>query len=124
VATPIDVTALTATGFETLNVVSSSGVKAGGTGVGNDLAFAAAGDLTAINVSGAYDLTIAAANITKAVNITSTQSGTAALYVSGDFANGSSVTGSGGADAFVLGAGFGRTTVVQATTRSARLLLS
>ncbi len=107
VATAIDVTALTATGFETLNVVSSSGVKAGGTGVGNDLAFAAAGDLTAINVSGAYDLTIAAANITKAVNITSTQSGTAALYVSGDFANGSSVTGSGGADAFVLGAGFG-----------------
>jgi len=107
VATPIDVTALTATGFETLNVVSSSGVKAGGTGVGNDLAFAAAGDLTAINVSGAYDLTIAAANITKAVNITSTQTGTAALYVSGNFANGSSVTGSGGADAFILGTGFG-----------------
>lgn len=107
VATPIDVTGLTATGFETLNVVSSSGVKAGGTGTGNDLAFAAAGDLTAINVSGAYDLTIAAASITKAVNITSTQSGTAALYVSGDFANGSSVTGSGGADAFILGAGFG-----------------
>lgn len=107
VATAIDVTALTATGFETLNVVSSSGVKAGGTGVGNDLAFAAAGDLTAINVSGAYDLTIAAANITKAVNITSTQTGTAALYVSGNFANGSSVTGSGGADAFILGTGFG-----------------
>ena len=107
VATPIDVTALTATGFETLNVVSSSGVKAGGTGVGNDLGFAAAGNLTAINVSGEYDLTIAAAAITKAVTITSTQTGTAALYVSGNFANDSSVTGSGGADAFILGTGFG-----------------
>ena len=106
VATPIDVTGLTATGFETLNVVSSSGVKAGGSGVGNDLAFAAAGDLTAINVSGAYDLTIAAANITKAVTITSTQTGTAALYASGNFASGSSITGAGGADAFILGNGF------------------
>jgi hypothetical protein len=107
VATAIDVTALTATGFETINVVSSSGVKAGGTGVGNDLAFAAAGDLTKINVSGDYDLTIAAASITKAVTIVSTQAGTAALYVSGDFANASTVTGSGGADAFILGTGFG-----------------
>jgi hypothetical protein len=108
VATAIDVTALTATGFETVNVVSSAGSKAGGTGVGNDLGFAAAaaGDLTAINVSGEYDLTIAAANITKAVTITSTQTGTAALYASGNFANGSSVTGSGGADAFILGTGF------------------
>lgn len=104
VATPIDVTAVTVTGFETLNVVSSSGVKAGGTGVGNDLAFAAAGDLTTINVSGAYDLTIASAGVTKVATVTSTQTGTAALYVSGDFAVGSSVTGSVGADAFVLGA--------------------
>jgi hypothetical protein len=104
VATAIDVTALTVTGFETLNVVSSSGVKAGGTGTGNDLAFAAAANLTAINVSGEYDLTIAAANVTKVATVTSTQTGTASLYVSGDFAVGSSVTGSVGADAFVFGA--------------------
>lgn len=104
VATAIDVTALTVTGFETLNVVSSSGVKAGGTGVGNDLAFAAAGNLTAINVSGEYDLTIASAAVTKVATVTSTQTGTAALYVSGDFAVGSTVTGSVGADAFILGA--------------------
>lgn len=102
-ATAVDFTGATITGFETLNVVSSSGSQAGGTGTGNDLAFTAAGNLTAINVSGAYDLTIAAANVTKAVTVTSTQSGTAALYVSGNFAVGSSVTGSGGADAFILG---------------------
>jgi hypothetical protein len=101
--TAVDFTGATITGFETLNVVSSSGSQAGGTGTGNDLAFTAAGDLTAINVSGAYDLTIAAANVTKVATITSTQSGTAALYVSGNFAVGSSVTGSGGADAFILG---------------------
>ena len=106
VATPIDVTALTVTGFETLNVVSSSGVKAGGTGAGNDLAFAAAGDVKAINVSGAYDLTIAAAGLTTATTITSTQTGTAALYVSGNLVTGSAVTGSDGADAFILGTGF------------------
>ena len=105
VATAIDVTAATVTGFETVNVVSSSGVKAGGTGTGNDLAFAAAANTTAINVSGEYDLTIDATNLTAAggTTVTSTQTGTAALYVSGNFVAGSSVTGSTGADAFVLG---------------------
>ena len=108
-AASADLTNVTVTGFETLNVVSSSGTKGGGSSTGNDLTFAAggAGDLTAINVSGAYDLTIDVNNITKAVNITSTQTDTAALYVSGNFANGSSVTGSGGADVFTLGTGFG-----------------
>jgi hypothetical protein len=102
-ATAVDATAATVSGFETLNVVSSSGSKAGGTGTGNDLAFAAAGDLKTIAVSGEYDLTIAAANVTSVATITSAQTGTAALYVSGNFAVGSSVTGSGGADAFILG---------------------
>jgi len=104
VTTAVDFTAATITGFETLNVVSSSGSKAGGSGTGNDLSFAAASNLKTINVSGAYDLTIDATNVTSVATVTSTQTGTAALYVSGDFAVGSSVTSSAGADAFILGA--------------------
>ena len=102
VATAIDLTALTITGIETLNVVSSAGVKASTSGTGNDLGFAAAANLTAINVSGEYDLTITNTNITKAVTITSTQTGTAKLFTTAVLAIGSKVQGSGGADSFTI----------------------
>jgi len=102
VATAIDLTALTITGIETLNVISSAGVKASTSGTGNDLGFAAAANLTAINVSGEYDLTITNTNISKAVTITSTQTGTAKLFTTGALAIGSKVQGSGGADSFTI----------------------
>ncbi len=102
VATAIDLTALTVTGIETINVVSSAGVKASTSGTGNDLGFAAAANLTAINVSGEYDLTITNTNISKAVTITSTQTGTAKLFTTGALAIGSKVQGSGGADSFTV----------------------
>jgi S-layer protein len=102
VATPIDVTAATVTGFETLNVVSSSGTKGGAASAGNDLAFAAAGDVTAINVSGEYDLSLNTAGLAKAVTIASTQTGTANFNVTGALVRGSSFTGSANADTIVV----------------------
>jgi len=109
VATAIDVTALTVTGIETLNVVSSSGVKASTSGTGNDLGFAAAGNVTAINVSGEYDLTITNTNLSKAVAITSTQTGTAKLFTTGALVAGSKVQGAGGADSFTISTNEGST---------------
>lgn len=96
-ANSADLTGLTITGFETLNVVSSSGTQGKGT-PGNDLSFAAAAQLGAINVSGAYDLAISTTNLTKAVAIASTQTGTANLSVSGNLVKGSSVVTTGNAD--------------------------
>lgn len=102
VATAIDVTALTVTGFETLNVVSSSGVAGSTSGTGNDLGFAAAANVGAINVSGAFDLTVTNTNLSKAVTITSTQTGTAKLFTTGALVAGSKVQGAGGADSFTV----------------------
>ncbi|WP_019997747.1 beta strand repeat-containing protein [Aureimonas ureilytica] len=110
VATPIDVTGATVTGFETINVVSSSGLKGGASGAGNDLAFAAAGDLTTINVSGEYDLTVNTANITKAVTINSTQTGTANLNVLGNVVKGSVINTTANADTITTSAAISGTT--------------
>jgi hypothetical protein len=93
---------VTVTGFETLNVVSSSGSSTNT----NKLSFAGggAGDLTALNLSGAKPIDVNTTNITKAVAINASgitfapTSGNYALILSGNLVKGSSVTGSGAAD--------------------------
>ena len=103
--TAVDVTALTITGFEILNVAANGGSKAGTVNTGTNLSFAAASNLYQINVSGAYDLTLDPSNMstTKAATVTSTQSSTGALIVTGNFVVGSAVTGGAGNDIFTLG---------------------
>ena len=103
--TSADLTAATVTGFETVNVVSSSG----GTADINALAFAAAGDLTALNLSGAKQISVTTANITSVVAISAANltyaGGTATQYgltISGALASGSTVTGSNVADSMTL----------------------
>lgn len=107
--TSADLTAATITGFETLNVTSASGTQGNST-PGNDLSFAVAGNLTALNVAGAYDLAIATANITKAVTIASTQTGSAVLNVSGNLVKGSTVTTTANADTITTTAAVAGTT--------------
>ena len=95
-----DLTAATVTGFETVNIVSSSGSSADINAVG----FAAAGDLTALNLSGAMPVSVATANITKAATIDGSAltfvpaASAYALTLSGDLVKGSLVTGSAVAD--------------------------
>lgn len=103
-----DLTAATVTGFETVNIVSSSGSKDDI----NSLAFAAAGDLTALNISGAQPISIATANITKAAAINASAVTYAAgasatdyaLTLSGALVKGSAVTGTGVADSITTSA--------------------
>lgn len=96
-----DLTTATVTGFETMNVVSSSGSS---TDI-NALSFAAAGNLTALNLSGAKPISVSTTNITKGAAISAaglTYVGATAtdyaLTLSGNLVKGSSVTGSGAAD--------------------------
>lgn len=84
-----DATALTVTGFETMNVVSSSGAS----GDVNALSFAAAGNLTALNISGAAPISVTTTNITTAAAINAA-SMTGTFTVTGALATGSTVTGS------------------------------
>jgi hypothetical protein len=97
-ATAVDATAMTITGFETLNITSSSGTTGGASSAGNDIAFATAANIGTINVAGANDLTITTTNLTKAVTIASTQTGTANLNVTGAVIKGSSITTTANAD--------------------------
>lgn len=99
--TSADLTTATVTGFETMNVVSSSGSAADT----NALSFAAAGNLTALNLSGAFPISVTTTNITKAAAIDA--SGVTyvgplatnyALTITGDLVKGSAVTGTGAAD--------------------------
>ncbi|MEI7457608.1 MAG: hypothetical protein WCK93_12890 [Nitrosomonadales bacterium] len=99
--TSADLTTATVTGFETLNVVSSSGSSADISVV----SFAAAGDLTALNLSGAFPISVNTANITKAAAINAsgvTYAGSTAtdyaLTITGALVKGSAVTGSAAAD--------------------------
>lgn len=91
----VDVAGLSVIGVETLNITSSGGDVAltGGTQV-NSLTFAANGadKLTAITVSGASALDLNLGNTDKAVTVTSTQTGSAALKVAGNVVKGSSIT--------------------------------
>lgn len=96
-----DLTAAVVTGFETMNVVSSSGTSADI----NALSFGAAGDLTKLNISGAKPIAVTTTNITKAAAIDAsalTYAGSTAtdyaLTITGNLVKGSSVTGSAAAD--------------------------
>lgn len=102
-----DLTTATVTGFETMNVVSSSGSA---TDI-NALSFAAAGDLTALNLSGAKPISVTTTNITSAVAISAanlTYAGSTAtqyaLTITGATATGSTVTGSAAADSITVSA--------------------
>ena len=85
----------TVTGFETMNVISSSGAA----GSISTLSFAAAGDLTALNISGAKPISVSTTNITKAITIdasANTYVGSTStdysLTISGNLIKGSTVT--------------------------------
>ena len=95
-----DLTNVTVTGFETMTVKSSSGSSSDT----NALSFAAAGDLTTLNLTGAKPISVSTTNITKAATINASAltfvptSGNYALTLSGNLVKGSSVTGSDAAD--------------------------
>ncbi len=99
--TSADLTTATVDGFETMNVVSSSGSSADISA----LSFASAVNLTALNISGAKPISVTTTNIVKAAAInasTMTYAGSTAtdyaLTITGNLVKGSSVTGSGAAD--------------------------
>lgn len=99
-----DLAAATVTGFETLNVKSSSGAKDAGTvaaatAAANVVSFAAAANLGAITISGDYGVNLILDTTAKAVTVTSTQSGTADLRVEGEVIKGSSITTTANNDA-------------------------
>lgn len=87
-----DLASLTVNGFETLNVTSSSGNVDETNAAANIVSFAAATDLTAINVAGAYAVNLILDNTSKAVTVANTLSGTAAMRVEGEVIKGSSIT--------------------------------
>lgn len=110
--TSADLTTATVTGFETMNVVSSSGTSADI----NALTFAAAGNLTALNLSGAKPISVTTTNITSVVAISAanlTYAGSTAtdyaLTITGATASGSSVTGSAAADSITVSSTIGTT---------------
>jgi hypothetical protein len=106
--TSADFASATITGFETLNVTSSSGVKVA-TGDINVISFAAAADLTTITVGGEYSAALDLTNTAKAVTVTSTQTGTAILNVQGAAIKGSSITTTANIDTITTAAVAGTT---------------
>ena len=97
----VDVVGLSIVGVETLNLTSN--------GLGNDLTVAGslnsltfgvngADKLTAINVAGDSSLDLTLTNTSKAVTVASTQTGTAALKISGTVAKGSVIGATANAD--------------------------
>jgi hypothetical protein len=111
-ATTASLTGVTITGFETMNVVSSGKDNV----ANNSLGFTAAGQLTALNLSGANKITVATANLSKAVAIDGSTlanvpaSGAYTLTLSGDLVKGSVVTGSANADSLTTTAAIAGTT--------------
>lgn len=99
----VDVSLLTMTGFETLNVSATTGTA----GTSSDVAFKASGadKLTAVNLSGTADVSFSGTNTSKAITLVSTTTGAAAI--SGNFVNGSSITTGSGKDTLTMGTGFG-----------------
>jgi hypothetical protein len=96
-----DMASSTMVGFETLNVVSSSGNVDETNAAANVVSFAGSGadKLTAINLTGAYAADVVLDNITKAVTLdASGLSGTAALNSEGEVVKGSKVIGSANGD--------------------------
>jgi hypothetical protein len=88
----VDITALTINGFETLNVIGSTGTA----GTDSDITIAAADKLTAVNLSGTADMTFSGDNTVKGVALTSTSSGD--ITVTGAFVKGSAITTGAGKD--------------------------
>ena len=91
---------MTITGFETLNVVASSGASAAHSAI----SFTAAGDLKALNVSGVAPLDVTTTNITAAVAIDASAmtfvpgAGTFAYTQSGNIIKGSTVVATAQSD--------------------------
>lgn len=111
-ATVANLTTVTVSGFETMNVVSSGKDSV----ANNELSFTAAANLTALNLSGANKLTVATANLSKGVaidgsNLTNVPvSGQYTLTLSGNLVKGSTVTGSANADSLTTTAAITGTT--------------
>ena len=100
--TNVDVAGLSIIGVETLNIAATTGAAT--TTDASTVAFASGGAnvLTALNLSGAADITLSGTNITKAVTVSN--SGTGKFTVSGNFATKSVVNGSAtGVNAFTVG---------------------
>lgn len=93
-----DLKGLTITGFETLNVTSASGNVDEMNANANEISFAAAADLSTITVGGAFGAWLNLDNTAKAVTVTSTQTGTAALRIEGEVVKGSSITATANGD--------------------------
>ena len=87
-----DLAGATITGFETLNVTSSSGNVDETNAAANTVSFTAAANLSAINVAGAYGAYVILDNTAKAVTVSNTLTGTAALKIEGEVIKGSSIT--------------------------------
>lgn len=113
--TKADLAGATVTGFETMNVTSSSGSVSSI----SSLSFASGGaaDLTALNITGSKPITVATANIAKAVTIdasANTYAGATAtdysLTISGDVVKASTITGTAKQDSLTTTAAVTGTT--------------
>ena len=113
--TSADLAGATVNGFETMNVISSSGVAADI----NALSFASGGaaDLTALNISGAKPLSLSTTNLAKSIAIDSSSlsyvGATATDYsltITGNLIKGSSVTSTGSQDSITTTAAVTGTT--------------
>ncbi len=101
---PESVNNMTITGFETLNVVASSGASAAHSAI----SFTAAGDLKALNVSGVAPLDVTTTNITAAVAIDASAmtfvpgAGTFAYTQTGNIIKGSTVVATAQSDSLTV----------------------
>ena len=111
--TAVVFTGATVNGFETMNLVSSSGTN----GSVSTLGFTGATDLTALNISGVAPLSMTTANIAKAVTIDAsamsfvpTSGNFTFAITAGNLIKGSIVTATGAADSIVTTAAVAGTT--------------
>jgi hypothetical protein len=107
-----DLTGVTVDGFETVNVVSSSGTSADI----NQLSFASASTMTKLGLSGAAPIVVDTTNVTTAVTVDGTgltfvpTAGNFDLTISGNLVKGSVVTGSAQSDSITTTAAIAGTT--------------
>lgn len=98
--TASSLTGVTVNGFETMNVVSSSGTN----GAVNALSFTGAANLTALNISGTAPISVTTTNIALAAAINASamtfvpSAGNYTFTITGNLVKGSAVTGTGAAD--------------------------
>jgi len=107
-----DLTTVTVNGFETMNIVSTSGTN----GSVSAVSFTAATDLTALNISGVAPLSLTTTNIVKGVTIDASamtfvpSSGNRTFAITGNLIKGSIVTATGASDSITATAAVAGTT--------------